>query len=100
MLREKYSTWAFITAENPYSKKLSDVENQLRFKQLMEVIRKMDLDFLNGLGVPSDSSWTPEKSLLVLGLSKEEALSLGKQFDQQAIVFGEYGGEAELIIRT
>ena len=42
--------------------------------------------------------WPPEKSLLILGIDREEARELGSQFGQNAIIFGERGGSPELLM--
>ena len=50
----------------------------------------------SGRGIPDDSAWEPEESMLAIGVSREEALSLGRRFGQNAVVWGERGGGAEL----
>ena len=88
--------WAYITAFNPYSKALTELENKDRHLQLQEVTKS----FLTyeGHGVGADSSWEPELSLLVIGISKAEAILIGKKFEQNAIVYGKFGSTPELLI--
>ncbi len=93
----KLETWAFITACNPRSVSLSDLENQNRQKELKGIFEKGGLPFWGGVGIGMDSDWEPEESFLVLGISKEEAMKLGQQLHQNAIVFGRKGGQANLI---
>jgi hypothetical protein len=90
------SEWAYITAFNPYSKALSEIENNDRHLQLQEVTKS----FLTyeGHGVGTDSSWEPELSLLVIGISKAEAILIGKKFEQNAIVYGKIDSTPELLI--
>jgi hypothetical protein len=96
MSKNNASEWAYITAFNPYSKVLTDLENKDRHHELQEVTQS----FLTyeGHGVGTDSSWEPELSLLVIGVSKEEAIILGKKFEQNAIVYGKVDSTPELLI--
>ncbi len=88
--------WAYITAFNPYSKVLTDLENKDRHLELQEDTKS----FLTyeGHGVGTDSSWEPELSLLVIGVSKAEAILIGKKFEQNAIVYGKVDSTPELLI--
>ena len=89
--------WAFVSASNPYSSMLSDNENELLHNNLIEIVKENKFRFVEGLGVPSDESWKAEKSLLILDISKKEAIELGKHFNQNAIVFGQLNQVPELV---
>ena len=91
------SSWAFITADNPYSQGLSASENARRHHALVADVVSLGLRYLPGQGVGSDPSWAPEQSLLVLGISREAATELGRRHGQNAIVFGE-GPVPELLL--
>lgn len=98
MLLEKYkcTEWAYITAHNPNSKVFSDQENIDRHKHL-----KKDLSNYStfaGEGVGMDSTWTPERSFLILGISEMEAIKLGRKFEQKAIVVGGFKKKARLVL--
>lgn len=97
-LLEEYqqTKWAFITAWNPYCKILSDNENAERMKQLKSKVNNY-ITF-EGEGIGNDKNWTPERSLLILGIDKLEAINIGNEFEQYAIVFGTKNTKAELII--
>ena len=80
---------AFITAFNPYSQELSLKENRLRNKKLEGKIQSLDLYYIKGDGRCGDSGEVGEvgeESFLVLGLSKKQAINLGKESQQNAIV--------------
>ena len=77
---------AFITAFNPYSQELSLKENRLRNKKLEGKIQSLDLYYIKGDGRCGDSGVVGEESFLVLGLSKKQAINLGKESQQNAIV--------------
>ncbi len=90
--------WAFITAENPLSAELTEEENRQRQAELESLLTTRGLTFFPGTGTGEGDqadAWS-ESSFLVLGIALEEALSLGRQFRQCAVVWGELGGPAEL----
>ena len=90
-------TWAFITASNPESNQLSDEDNAARNNQLLEDIHAYQPHVYRGEGVPDNPGWSPEASLLILGIDKASALQLGKKYGQNAIVCGAKGEPAELL---
>ena len=51
-----------------------------------------------GEGIGDDGTWPPERSLLVLGIDHAGAVQLGHRFGQRAIVWGELGGLAALVL--
>lgn len=89
--------WAFITAYNPYSEVLSAEENQSRHRRLLETIRDRNLVSFESHGVDDDGTWPSERGLFVAGLSRDEAVELGRELDQNAIVVGARGGAPELV---
>ena len=90
--------WAFITAYNPGSKILSETENEKNQKDLEKMISNARYIFFQGEGIGADSLWPPEKSILALGISQKVAEDFAQQFGQNAIVFGEIGKKAELLL--
>jgi hypothetical protein len=90
-------SWTYITAYNPGSVPLSDAENERRHHELLaDVARCGAVAVFDGLGV-GDDGWPPEPSLLVLGVGRDEACSLGRKHGQVAVVYGERGKPAELV---
>jgi hypothetical protein len=85
--KSKYSSAAFITAYNPYSKQLSDAENVARQEQLKIEIAKRGLIAIEGIGQHPSNQWPGEPSLLILGLNKEAASTLARQLEQNAFVW-------------
>ncbi|HZP92715.1 MAG TPA: DUF3293 domain-containing protein [Burkholderiales bacterium] len=90
-------SWAFVSACNPGSARLAAPENDARHAALLEALRARGLSALEGLGIPHGEGWLPERSVLVPGVDKEEAIEIGRRFGQNAIVFGRRGGRAELL---
>lgn len=89
------TTWAFITAWNPMSQPLPLQENRERAARLAAELGARAV--LAGLGVPDEPGWTPEESLLVLGIGIDDAVALARRYMQRAIVAGDYGGPARLV---
>ena len=80
-------TAAFITAFNPFSQELSTQENKDRNHKLEELIQSLDFDYIHGEGKCGDGDWDGEKSFLIFGISEEQASEIGKEFEQNAIVW-------------
>ena len=89
---------AFITAWNPYSKSLSDEENQTRNDQLKNELNLRSLKFIDGFGQDPLAKWSGEDSFLVLGIDLEESKTLGIQFEQNAIVWSGSDAIPKLIL--
>ena len=97
LLNNSSESWAFITACNPYSVMQNEDVNTLLNTQLEDYLSGKRYVFFKGIGVGDDNSWEPEASFMVLNIRKEDAVKLGKQFKQNAIVTGVIGTFAELI---
>lgn len=100
LAQQTVKTWAFITAWNPESQELSLAENRSRNQTLQQQLNSKGFSTFEGLGVPDKGDWTPEESLFILGVARQHAIDLGKKYEQNAIVFGEAGKIAELIVIT
>lgn len=96
LLDRGFNEAAFITAFNPFSQRLPDQENQHRHSMLLRALEAENLSWLAGYGKGSDPEWDQEESVLVLGVSLESALALGREFEQHAILFYELNSEARL----
>jgi len=97
LLSNQMESWAFITACNPYSVMQNADVNTLLNTQLENYLSGKHYLFFKGIGVGDDDSWEPEASFMVLNIRKEDAIKLGKQFKQNAIVVGVIGNAPELI---
>lgn len=101
-LMEKYGakSWLFFTAFNPYSKKLSETENKFRQHQLLTELIKADYLTFPGAGIPDNTNWLPEESVLILfpDLIHYLSLSLITKYQQNGVVTGKAGQRAELRI--
>jgi hypothetical protein len=98
LLRRHHATrWAFLTAWNPASVELSRVQNDVRQRELIAILEREGYRWLPGEGIGEDPAWTPEQSVLVLGISPGKAVALGRQFGQLAVVVGGRGEQAQLV---
>ena len=97
LLNNSSESWAFITACNPYSVMQNEDVNTLLNTQLERYLLEKQYLFFKGMGVGDDDSWEAEASFMVLDIRKEDAIKLGKQFKQNAIVIGVIGNSPELI---
>ena len=80
-------TCAFITACNPLGELLSNEQNSDLQKQLEEEIQFRGLVLIAGEGKHPFGDWPGEPSYLVFDLSLEAAKTLGRKFNQNAIVW-------------
>ena len=88
-------SWAFLTAWNPGSRKLSRPENERRQKALMlELSGRFRL--FHGAGIGDDAAWPPELSVLALGIPHREALERGRSWGQLAVLLGARGEPARV----
>lgn len=87
MLRHTVSTAAFITAFNPYSQLLSDVENNQRNAKLLIDIEEGGYIHFAGLGQDVGAKWPGEESYFVLGIDESAVKALGMKYQQNAIVW-------------
>lgn len=81
------SSWAFITAWNPFSRPLPAEENRVRNNQLADELNRNGWLTYPGFGAGPDARWPPEESFWVLNIPPEEAVRLGKKFGQNALVW-------------
>jgi hypothetical protein len=89
---------AFLTAFNPLGTQKSDTANNLAHAQLTSVLTDLGLESIEGSGSEVGTQWPAEKSLFALGLSREGAISIGRQFDQDAIVWVGDSAVPELVL--
>lgn len=93
----KIATWAFITACNPFSKLLSNEENERRQTELENYLTTANHKFLHGRGEDSSGIWRAEPSFLIFNVDENQANEIGRLFEQNAVVFGEIYKKPKLI---
>jgi len=95
--RRGATTAALITAHNPRSVVLSDMENQRRHADLTALLEARGYDHVFGEARDPTDAWKAELECIVFGIAPETGLELARRFDQYAIVFVTRGGAPELV---
>jgi len=93
-------TAAYLTAANPRGEPASVADNDIAGTALHESLLADGLICYGGEGRDPEGRWTPEPSLLVLGISRTRAEAIGREFEQNAIVFVHKGRAPELVMLT
>lgn len=89
--------YAYLTAWNPGSRERAPDENRAAQERLTQRLRDRGLRFFTGEAEADDGAWPPEPSLLVPGLARADAVALGRELGQNAIVVGRRGEAPELV---
>ena len=94
---EGKATALYITAANPFGEPQDQWENALAMAALSQVLDGK-YPCYPGEGRDPKGEWDAEPSLLVIGITRNEAEDLGCRYDQNAIVFIEKGRPPELVV--
>lgn len=78
---------AFLTAWNPHSNRRADVINQAAQAELEATLHAGGFELVSGVGTDPDANWPGEPSVLVLGIGREHAEQIGRQYHQNAILW-------------
>lgn len=90
-------SFAFITAFNPYSKKLGANENRERHERLRQMLEAENYRFLAAFGMNEDETGDREEAFVVLNISEDEAVKTAQKFEQNAIVCGAKNAPPRLV---
>lgn len=94
---EGATTAAFITAANPRGKRRGAWENEIANAALVKSQNAAGFRCFEGEGRAPDRKWV-ERSVLVVGIPRADAVVVGRAFEQNAIVFAERGRAPELVV--
>ncbi len=97
LARFSAEAWAYITAFNPGSRRLSADENQRRQRQLCATVDELGYATLRGQGIGDVGEWPAEESILIIGIGEPMARTLGQRFGQNAILIGRRGAAPALL---
>lgn len=89
---------SFLTAFNPFSQQVDDAVNASRQADLAKELKLRGLAFVEGVGQHPSGNWPGEESFLVLGLKLEAAKLLGRQLEQNALVWADDDAVPQLIL--
>lgn len=91
-------TAALLTAYNPEGILQGTYSNQFAQKQLFTQLHATTYDLFPAVGLSPIGDWPPEESVLVAGIGLEEAMTLGRSFKQNALLFVQSGAAPQLIL--
>jgi hypothetical protein len=95
---EDAASAAFITAANPRGEATTPWKNEIANAALVQTQTQAGYRCFEGEGRDPQKRWKPERSVLVVGVSRPDAESVGRAFEQNAIVFVEKGRPPELVL--
>ena len=98
MTERPFTQAAFISAYNPYSEMLDELENIKRHDALSKELCDLRLSFIEGLGRDKKGQWPDEKSVLVLNMSNAAARTIGNKYGQNAILWIEKDAVPQLLL--
>jgi len=85
---ELYEMWKsdfyMITAANPFSRLLSEIENDKRNQLLYNLLSQKHPEILSALGRSPDGSWV-ERGWVVRSSNQSEMVAVAQKFEQNAI---------------
>jgi hypothetical protein len=81
----RVTTAAIVTAYNPESVALCEAENRAAHENLIHATAAYDTR--STCATDPTGAWPPEPGLLVLGITADAAMALGRTFRQNAIVW-------------
>jgi hypothetical protein len=92
------SSSAFLTAYNPYSNETEVVDNEKANDALKRALKDEQIIFYEGIGEDPAGEWSGEPSVFALDLSREKAISIGRAFNQNSIVWIGSDAVPELVL--
>ena len=97
LLQEKITSWSMLTSDNPYSTPVSDEANRNKRQELISLLESKGLKYWSSIAIANDKSWGPESGYFIANISREAALKIARDFQQNAIVTGGSDGLAEIV---
>jgi len=91
-------TAAYLTAANPGGDLQSKTENELSCAALHQGLADAGYICYLGEGRDPEGDWPAEPSILALGVTRHDAMVIGRSYEQNAIVFIERGKAPELVV--
>lgn len=87
-----------MTAFNPLGRQFSLAENAGFQERLLDQLQRCGKSVLHAGGIDPDHVWPVEDSVLVPGLGLGQASELGREYDQNAIVWCGPDAVAQLVL--
>jgi hypothetical protein len=86
-IKYNVNTCAYITAYNPYSKQVDIDENIKNNASLKLLLEKNNYEYLEGFGCHPSNEWEKEYSFLIIGINYDDACNIGREYNQNAILW-------------
>lgn len=102
-LRQFYALYdaesvTFVTAYNPQGCSNEPADNRRRHDRLRAHLQRRRVTYFEGAGAHPSNGWPPEPSFLVFGLDFDESCALGRQCEQDAIVWAGIDCKVRLVL--
>jgi hypothetical protein len=102
-LRQFYALYdaesvTFVTAYNPQGCSNDPADNLRRHDRLRAQLQRRRVTYFEGAGAHPSNGWPPEPSFLVFGLDFDESSALGRQYEQDAIVWAGIDCKVRLVL--
>jgi len=91
-------TAAHLTAANPNGELQDETANELSCAALHQALADAGYSCYAGEGRDPTGKWLAEPGVLAVGMSRREAMVMGRSYEQNAIVFIEKGKAPELVV--
>ena len=85
--KENYASCAFISPCNPFGETADSNQNESRQAAFGRMLEARGLPCREGAGRDPRGKYPPEPGFLVLGTGRDEAIALGSELRQNAIVW-------------
>ena len=89
---------AYLTAANPRGEPRTRWQNEIANAALVQSQSEAGFACFEGEGRDPRGRWTPERSVLVVGISRADAEAVARAFEQNAFLFVERGRAPELVL--
>jgi hypothetical protein len=90
-------SWAIITPCNPASVALCEHENAARLEHFQQCLVAEDHRWLSSRNSDPEAAWPEESGALIADISMAEAIALGSDYGQYAIVYSKIGEAPQLV---
>ncbi len=85
--KQKENTAAFISPCNPFGILSSHAENLVMESILINLLKRKSKIYFKGVGEDPLKKWPEEQSVFIVNISQDDAITIGRQFKQNAIVW-------------
>ena len=89
---------ALLTAYNPKGIVQDESLNEIAQNRLLAILENTAYLLFAAEGRSRVGDWPSEKSVLIAGMALDEAIKLGRIFNQNALVYIRYGEASQLIL--